>query len=470
MAIIPIPLVGGHYKHSYLHVDAQDTINWYAEKNPSGAQTNQYALLPFEGYTAFCSIGYGQVRGMFQASNGGLYAACETNIYKINGLGNTVLIAQLTTNSGKVEFAENGFDIVVVDGLAAVKISIIADTAEALVLPNNMRPTDVVCLNGRFVFNELNTGRFWWSDLYTTTVNGLSFATAESNPDNLIKLAEHNRELWLFGEKTTEVWAVSEDQDAPFARIGGAIIQAGIQARNTVQKIGDHICWLGRNKEGGFSVLAVTGYQSSVISTPAIDAEINNMAIVEDAIAWTYNKNGHLFYVLSFPDADKTFCYDFLTNLWCVLAWADDDNILRMHRAAHSVFFNDSHYIGDYYSGNIYKLGGDTFNGKTIIRQRTMEHYRSIGENIKLNKVEFIAHTPVEYIGQNRLMFQYSKDYGATWSNWLISDITNTGEHSKRVIFRSLGLSRQWTLRLRSTDSAPVALISAIIDAEGAKW
>ena len=47
-----------------------------------------------------------------------------------------------------------------------------------------------------------------------------------------------------------------------------------------------------------------------VVSNRGIEQMINTFARIDDAIAYAYQKNGHSFYVLTFPTANKTLVYD----------------------------------------------------------------------------------------------------------------------------------------------------------------
>ena len=57
------------------------------------------------------------------------------------------------------------------------------------------------------VFNELGTGRFFWSQILDPgNLDALDFASAEARPDPLVGLKVSHGELILFGSTSVEWW------------------------------------------------------------------------------------------------------------------------------------------------------------------------------------------------------------------------------------------------------------------------
>jgi hypothetical protein len=86
-------------------------------------------------------------------------------------------------------------------------------------------------LDGYFIFNEPNSQKIWVTSLLDgLSVDPLDFASAEGSPDGLIAVIVNNREAWLFGTNSIEVWYDAGTPDFPLARIQGASNEIGCVA------------------------------------------------------------------------------------------------------------------------------------------------------------------------------------------------------------------------------------------------
>ena len=81
-----------------------------------------------------------------------------------------------------------------------------------------------------------------------------------------------------------------------------------------------------------------------------------------DAVAYTYQQDGHPFYVLNFPSANTTWVYDVSTGAWHERAGFQDGAFVR-HRANCQCNFGGEIIVGDHENGNIYALDMTTFAG-----------------------------------------------------------------------------------------------------------
>jgi hypothetical protein len=63
-------------------------------------------------------------------------------------------------------------------------------------------------------------------------------------------------------------------------------------------------------------VYRANGYTAQRISTHAVEWQIQQYGNLSDAIAYTYQQDGHSFYVLIFPSANTTWVFDVATSLW----------------------------------------------------------------------------------------------------------------------------------------------------------
>jgi len=125
-------------------------------------------------------------------------------------------------------------------------------------------------------------------------------------------------------------------------------------------------------------------YVTTRVSTFAIEAEIAGYARIDDAIGFCYQLAGHSFYVLTFPHADHTWCYDITTKLWHEWAWIDSNGSEHRHRANCYWACNGTPVVGDWQNGNLYALDNTVFtdNGQPIKRVRSYPHLLADGKRV----------------------------------------------------------------------------------------
>jgi hypothetical protein len=237
-------------------------------------------------------------------------------------------------------------------------------------------------LDGYFVFNEPNSQRFWVTSLNDgTAIDPLDFASAEGNPDDVVSLMVDHREVWLFGNNTVEVWYNAGLADFPLARIDGAFMETGCLAPYSVAKLDNSVFWLGSDARGNGIVYRNQGYNAQRVSTHAIEWQIQQYNVLNDAIGYSYQQDGHSFYVLTFPTAQATWVFDVATGAWHERAFWDGVRF-RRHRSNCQVNFNGKVIVGDWENGNLYAYDPSVFTDN-FYPQRWLRSWRALptGQN-----------------------------------------------------------------------------------------
>lgn len=462
------PFVGPSYSARVKNLDAQQCINLYPEMGGPTSK-NVAALIGTPGLQLWLTLAGGGIRGTLRATQALSVVVAGPNVYTVTSAGVATLRGTVTPGTTPVSMASNGNVVMIVTGPSGYALNL-ATYALTQIISTAFQGADRVdFVDGYFVFNKPGTGQFQITQLYSTDIDDLDFATAEGAPDLLVSLIVDHREVWLFGETSTEVYFNSGNADFPFERIQGAFIEQGCAAKYSVAKMDNRVFWLSADDRGKGMVMSAAGYQPQRISDHALEYAIGQMSAITDAVAYTYQQEGHSFYVLSFPAANQTWVFDASTNQWHQRAYRDPTTAaLQRHRSNCQMAFIGENIVGDWENGNLYKMKLDyyTDNGAAIPRIRACPHlsdpdYRyQIHDELRVDMRTGVGLTS----GQGsdpKAMLQWSDDGGYTWSNELWASIGKIGEYQARVNWRRLGRSRDRVYKITVTDPVPVAFVGA---------
>lgn len=377
-------------------MSCQNCINWYPQtiEYPNGSRVA--ALMPTPGLKKIFQGVTSAVRGLHVLSNGALLVVIGNKLYHSKANKFDLVEVGSISALGTVRFADNGRVALIVNGTYTYSLDLKKLTLTRLSGSAIPRSTHVVFLDGRFVFNKANTGQFHWSDLYSTNVNALSYATAESTPDNVTAIIEFNStELWLFGSQSVERYYGTGSANAPFSRLSGGAMSFGCLAPDSIVSLSTGVIWLGVSEFGGSQIVMSAGGIPERISTHALEEEIASFSKTSDASAYAYQMEGHVFYVISFPSANVTFCFDVSTGLWHQRSFANAQGLHERHRSQHHAYFNNIHIVGDYRNGKLYQLDNNIFtdDGELILRERTAQAVITDQKLTRFNQLQIICET-----------------------------------------------------------------------------
>lgn len=307
-----------------------------------------------------------------------------TGSYTIQFSDNETRLVTLTNGSGAVSWTPG-----LTGAVLAAANTVSGNTTEAITLtiPPFGQITDqgflgadhIAFIEGFLVFNQPQSRTFFCTGPtpYQVLFPGLFFALKDSSTDNLVTLYEENRELWLVGERTSEVWYNAGGGNFPFARIPGVGPQIGCAATYSIARAGAQLVWLGRNEQGQNIIVCTNQYTWARISTHAVEHAISSYSTVSDAIGYGYEEEGHLFYMLIFPTADATWCFDFTSEFWHERAsWDPDVGIYHRHRSNCFMNFANVRIVGDYQTGNLMQMSRQFYsdNGNPLRALRRTPH------------------------------------------------------------------------------------------------
>jgi hypothetical protein len=330
--------------------------------------------------------------------------------------------------------------------------------------------TSVDVVDNYIVYNRPNTQQFGSTSALSPFSPALSFASKDGAPDNLVAIMVDHREVYLIGEVSSEVWIDSGTFPFPFQRIPGTSTQHGIAAKFSIARIGNSFAYVSKNNRGDAIIVQMNGYVPQRISTHAVENTIEGQTI-SDAVAWSYQLEGHEVYVVSFPTLQLTWAWDATTGLWHKWLYCTNENQFQRHRGNCSAFFQGFTLVGDYENGNIYALksGVYTDNGQLVRRVRRCPHLVTDFQRQYFDELQIQFQPGVGIStgqGDNpQAMLRWSNDGGSTWSNEHWTSIGQIGKYRNRAIWRRLGTSRDRIYEVVVTDPIKAVIVSANLKA-----
>jgi hypothetical protein len=228
-------------------------------------------------------------------------------------------------------------------------------------------------------------------------------------------------------------------------------------------------------------------------------------ADISDATGYTYQQDGHSFYVLNFPTADTTWVYDVATGAWHERASFANGEFNR-HRASSQMFFNSTTVVGDYQNGKIYEFDLNVYAddgqpqkwlrswralptgannlARTIQHSMQLDCETGVGLNglvtpetiyLQTEDGDFLITESGDYLisddlapatqGANpQAMLRWSDDGGHTWSSEHWKSMGKIGRFGYRTIWRRLGATmkiRDRVYEVSGTDPVRIYIMGA---------
>jgi hypothetical protein len=370
-------------------------------------------------------------------------------------------------------------------------------------------------IDNYFIYNNPTTQEWGASDLLSPISPALSYGLKDGSPDDLVALIADHREVYLMGETSSEVWVDVGAVPFPFQRIPGTSTQHGIAAPFSLYRLGNSFAYVSHNNRGQAQIMQMNGYIPQRISTHAVENTLVNQ-VIDDAIAWTYQLEGHEVYVVTFPSIGQglTWAYDATTQMWHKWLYTADDNSYQRHRGNCCAVFQGMVLVGDYANGKIYQLDKTNFtdDGQNVRRLRRAPHLVSDFQRQYFDELQiqfqpgvgttglsqptgdiylnspYIIYPEATFtigpfqtfiIGQQanlatnstttnpQAMLRWSNDGGSTWSKEYWVSIGKLGKYQNRAIWRRLGMARDRIFEVSITDPVNAVIVSANLKAYG---
>lgn len=466
--------VGAAYQAASITQDAQELINRYPEIDPQKEGRGVVALYPCPGLLQLMqSATIAPVRG-FRVLPGGqtLLAAIGNKLYSITLSYIATAVGTLLSGTGPVSITDNGVSAYLGDGPNRYSYTWGTSTF-AVVSDGAFNGANVVDVIDNFiVYNNPNSNQFGCTNVASVVSGALNFASTLSAPGNIAGLICDHRQVFVLGEVASEVWVDAGLNPFPFQILAGSNMQHGCAAIGSIARLGESFAMLAQDTRGQAVVIQMNGYSPARISTHAIEQAMAGYGQISDAIGYTYQEAGHEFYMITFPAADVTWCYDLATELWHRRAWRDTHGVLHRHRSNCCAVFGGRIIVGDWQNGIIYQMSRSTFtdNGVTIPRVRTCRHLTQDLKRVFYNSLQ-VQYQPGVGLqtgqGSNpQAILEMSDDGGFTYGNQHFATLGKAGMYKNRCIWRQLGQARDRIFRVTDTDPVFGVIVSGELDAQ----
>lgn len=492
-----LELPGGAYSARSVIANCQRCVNLYPEANAAGAPTKitHYQRSGLKPLATPATPGFGRL--VYRCSNGNGYAVIGQGVYSIGsaaaGWQLTLLGQLLVISNSPCSMSDNGISAILVDNSdIGYTINLATNVFAQLVDASGTfaGATKIDYIDTFFLWNFPGTNQFGSSLSNEVAFDNLYIAAKTDYPDPLMTLIVNRHEILLIGQLKTEIWYDAGLPTFPFAELPGAYHEHGTIAPYSVASQDISVYWLGQDLQGSGMVFRARGYECRRISNHALEFQIRKMksaGTIADAIGYTYQLDGHVWYVLCFPTGDQTWAFDESTNEWSQRAWTDADGVLHRDRTNGAAFINGVNVAIDWQYGTIYQIDPETYtdtvNGITysISFIRTFPHIvdvdLSFGQpgltrpvSLDGKRVQFqsfaadleCGNGPLDANGDPALVtLRWSDDKGKTFQQDQLQSSGAPGEWLTQPLWRGLGIARDRIFELEYNIAGEAALNGA---------
>lgn len=451
---IPFPILGGANRTRSAASDAQTLVNLYPEFDPDAR--GKGALYGVPGLTTFSATGSAACRGC-RVMSGTAYFVNGNTLYQVLSDGSAGALGFIG-GTGPVSMADNGTQMLIVNGSQGYVYA--TGTGLASVTSADFLPSYTCAyISGYFIVAEVGTG-LWGVSAPDDAMSwdAINRAVAESSPDGIQAIVRFNGEIHILGDSSREVWYNAANPTAnPFSPNQGAQIDRGCIAKYSAATDLNAVYWLGDD----LVVYAASAYTPTPISNDAINYDISKTLNPQNAIGFTYQDQGHYFYVLSFPEG-KTWVYDITTKLW----HQRQSHGIDRWRGQWACKAYGKTLFGDYVSDAVGLMDYDTFTEYTnpLRWERTFLPLTAGNSMLFVDRFEIVMESGTGTGLVNPVVnLEYSTDGGRTFCDPIEANYGATGNYRWRTFWTSLGCGENFSFRIWSADPYRRNIVDASI-------
>lgn len=477
--MVPFPgFIGGSAPNANPIAGCERTVNLFPSPLESEAAPNRWQLLPSPGVSVYSpqTASLTSPGRAMQLWDGRCFAVIGNELIELMTGGARVTRGTVVadTEPATIHYNGNGGRQLLITSAGGAWIYDMDTHAfTAAVTPGAAHSG--VMLSGYFVVLDRTTSAIYQSDLLNGLGwNGVQFARRLIAGDPWKQIIVNGKDLWLLGERSSEVWYDAGNYPFAFAPYANPVVAHGIAAPWSAYSTGESLLWLSQTRDGQGEVVMAVGQTPKVVSTFEVQMAIGALTRVDDAIGWGYQDDkGHHFYVLTFPTGRVTWVLELSTMKWHErLTWVSETNEWQAWRPTYYANFDRKALTLNREGGEVLMLnhsGGRDIDGREIRRIRRSPHL--VNQLKRLTYPMFRLHL---LTGQGTLAGQgtdpqvellCSDDGGQTfWSAGMASAGTR-GQRETIVQWTRLGSAINRVFEIQMSDPVPWMIVDAYVEA-----
>lgn len=412
-------------------------INMFVESVPTETQPT---LISRPGLSLTTTPNLGDLsspvknKGLFYIDgilNSDVFALTANNkLYKQNTLVGTI------DGSGPPSFGGYANYLFLTSGSSLWKYD--GTTLSTIATPGSFNVKSLCVGASHLIVVDSGTGKFFWSEALSTTLDALNFATAENSPDKLVDCLYIGDTLVLFGTETVELWPSTGDANAPFQPLIGRALNLGCRDTGCATAFNKAFAWITNHNSICF------GDTDNVISHPGLEEKLS---LSTEASLWTFWLEGTEFLAVRM-DTD-TYVFSAKSKQWSEFQ-SDGAANWTVNSYAKDVF-------GGAYSGSYFQwltedftvgvYGGDA--SSTTFERRFRAGIPLTNGNVTVNNLtlranegftpEWLASLPTDFKNP-QVEMRTSMDGGQNWTAWQARSLGVHGKYRIPPIWRALGM------------------------------
>lgn len=465
---INLDIVGGNKFGRFKKISPAETYNFIIS---DGALVNSF------GFNIVQNIEGKKSRGIYASSKiNRLFLVKDNDVLMFTNENSFQVIGSIDTYAGSVYITENNNNqIAFCDG---------KDIWVFYFLDNIFKKSDINFSPKYLTFQDTyvitcanNTNQFILSEGFNDAskfdkTDESRVGSIQTDATEIVATERFKNQLYVFGKVITEVWVDTGADLFPYQKIKNNTIEYGCVSADTIGAISDLIVWLGSSSTSKICIIASIGGKAEIISdqNEGIAYFLNNVENPEKSFAFLIEEAGHIYYVLTFIDENKTITFDFKTKEFFTFT----DHKLDFFPIKKVVLFNNKYYCISYHDSNLYELSSKytTQNGKTVPRIRIISTLRErMLDQVMVNNI-YIAmsaglvsdsvtnETLLKTLPQINLSM--SLDGGESYGNVNQTAIYNYGDRKRYVNFYNLGGGYEVTFKFQFYGNAQFCILGAV--------
>lgn len=328
-------------------------------------------------------------------------------------------------------------------------------TFAAVTTPGSFNVRSMCIGSSRVIVIDDGTGQFYWSNVLSTTVDALSFATAEYSPDSLKECLFIGDTLHLFGSETVEFWpSSSANPDLPWQPLVGRTFSVGIRDTGCACPFATTFAWITNHNQ------VCVGDPQNVISTSSLDEKLTNSTTAK---LWTFYLDGTEFLAVRLDT--ETWVFSKTSSQWSTFASDGETNWIPQCYTAGKFGSSTDGYLLQWATTH------DDFGG--ILERRFRAGISIANGTVPLYNVCLKAnpgrtpYTTGDY-ATPEISLRTSMDAGENWGSWKTISLGIQNEFRQLLRWTSLGFfgNPGILVEVKVTDPVPFRVSDMVVNDE----